>query len=185
MSVEVTYRHFGLAHAVLHRHGVDRGNTPDYDDHVSACLEGLAKAAIGFRPDGGASFETYATTRMWGAHLDYLRAQDHLKRTHRAHVNTGKLQDPGAPTEYLVEYHDEIDPIDEHDAVLLRDSLDRAMRTLRDREATTLRLVHQEDWTLDDVAWLLGVTPSGASRIAKQARDKMRAELAPILMDAA
>lgn len=58
----------------------------DADDIRSYAHHGLLKAIAGFRPDGGASFETYATRRITGAIIDGQRGQDPLTRPMRKTV---------------------------------------------------------------------------------------------------
>ena len=60
------------------------GRLPDsvqVDDLVQAGMLGLLEAARRYRPDGGARFETYATTRIRGAMVDALRPNDWTPRS--------------------------------------------------------------------------------------------------------
>lgn len=53
----------------------------DVDDLVQSGQIGLIEAARNYRPDGGASFATYASTRIRGAMLDELRRGDWVPRS--------------------------------------------------------------------------------------------------------
>lgn len=55
----------------------------DRDDLISSGFFGLLEAVDRFDPDRGVKFETYATTRIRGAILDALRAQDWVPNTLR------------------------------------------------------------------------------------------------------
>lgn len=68
----------------------------DWDDLVQAGMVGLLEAWQNFDASKGASFETFAYTRVNGAILDWLRQQDNLPKDVRAKVkeveaNTSKF----------------------------------------------------------------------------------------------
>jgi RNA polymerase sigma factor for flagellar operon FliA len=62
----------------------------DQDDLYSAGLVGLLQAVRNYDPTCGASFETYARTRIRGAMLDELRKMDWVPRT--VHEKARKIQ---------------------------------------------------------------------------------------------
>jgi len=62
----------------------------DQDDLYSAGLVGLLQALRNYDPTCGASFETYARTRVRGAMLDELRKMDWVPRT--VHEKARKIQ---------------------------------------------------------------------------------------------
>jgi RNA polymerase sigma factor FliA len=62
----------------------------DQDDLYSAGLVGLLQAVRNYDPTCGASFETYARTRVRGAMLDELRKMDWVPRT--VHEKARKIQ---------------------------------------------------------------------------------------------
>ncbi len=69
-------------------------STPDsveYDDIVSAGHIGLVQAADNFASDRGVRFGTYATTRIRGAILDYLRSADWASRSMRRGIKRGEV----------------------------------------------------------------------------------------------
>ena len=55
----------------------------DREDLVSCGIVGLISAVDRFQPHRGVKFETYATTLIWGAVMDELRAQDWAPRSVR------------------------------------------------------------------------------------------------------
>ncbi len=68
--------------------------TVQIDDLIQAGMIGLLEAARRYRSDGGARFETYATTRVRGAMVDALRPSDWTPRSvnRRAREMTGAVQ---------------------------------------------------------------------------------------------
>ena len=86
-DIRCVAEHTGLVHRIA---GAMRRRMPqsvDYDDLVQDGMIGLLHAARNFVYDGRAKFETYATTRIYGAIVDGLRATDsrtrHLGRAMR------------------------------------------------------------------------------------------------------
>lgn len=75
------YRH--LVRYVVHRLGATVVGVFDDDDAMQAGMLGLLAARDAYRPDRGASFETYAILRIRGAILDAVRALDPIGRSRR------------------------------------------------------------------------------------------------------
>src|SRR5438132_6946889 len=75
--------HIGLARSLALRMAGRVPASVDLDDLVSAGLLGLLDAADRFEEDRAIPFEAYARTRIQGAILDALRAEDHLSRRDR------------------------------------------------------------------------------------------------------
>jgi RNA polymerase sigma factor FliA len=80
---EVILRYVPLVHFVLGCLGISRSMN-EHDDLVSQGLLGLVEAADHFDPACKTQFSTYATLRIRGRILDYLRSIDWLPRTARA-----------------------------------------------------------------------------------------------------
>jgi RNA polymerase sigma factor for flagellar operon FliA len=83
---EFILRYVSLVHFVLGRLGMSQQMGPEYEDMVSQGLLGLIEAVDRYDPAYGTQFSTYATVRIRGKILDYLRSLDWLSRTarHRA-----------------------------------------------------------------------------------------------------
>ncbi len=79
--VVTRYRH--LVRYVVHRLGATVVGVFDDDDAMQAGMLGLLAARDAYRPDAGASFETYAILRIRGAILDAVRALDPIGRSSR------------------------------------------------------------------------------------------------------
>lgn len=80
---ELVLRHVSLIHYVLGRLGVSSEIGMDYEDLVHQGLLGLIDAVDRYNPGFGTQFSTYATVRIRGKVLDYLRSIDWLSRTAR------------------------------------------------------------------------------------------------------
>jgi RNA polymerase sigma factor FliA len=80
---EVILRYVPLVHFVLANLGMSRMMS-EYEDLVSQGLLGLVESADRFDPACNTQFSTYATLRIRGRVLDYLRSIDWLPRTARA-----------------------------------------------------------------------------------------------------
>ena len=75
------YRH--LVRYVVDRLGVSVTGVFDHDDAMQAGMMGMVAAAGAYRPESGASFESYAILRIRGAILDAVRALDPVGRAGR------------------------------------------------------------------------------------------------------
>jgi RNA polymerase sigma factor for flagellar operon FliA len=75
------YRH--LVRYVVRRLGARVVGVFDDEDATQAGMLGLLAARDAYRPDRGASFETYAILRIRGAILDAVRALDPIRRQGR------------------------------------------------------------------------------------------------------
>jgi len=95
----------------------------ELDDLVQAGVFGLCDALDGFDPRKGVRFRAYATTRIWGSMMDYLRDEDWAPRLARSRFKQGR----DAADRFYVEHghrpHDgelageEGDPSDGHEAM--------------------------------------------------------------------
>lgn len=80
---EIILRHLPLVHFVLGRLGLSQSLGPEYEDAKSQGLIGLIEAVDHYDPNHGTQFSTYATLRIRGRILDYLRSLDWLSRSAR------------------------------------------------------------------------------------------------------
>jgi len=72
-----------LVHYMLHRLGITREIGADYEDLVHQGLLGLIDAVDRFDPALGTRFSTYASIRIRGKIIDYLRSNDWMSRSTR------------------------------------------------------------------------------------------------------
>jgi RNA polymerase sigma factor for flagellar operon FliA len=80
---EIILSYIPLVHYNLGRLGLSQSQGADYEDAASQGLIGLIEAVDNYDPRFGTQFSTYATVRVRGRVLDYLRALDWLSRTAR------------------------------------------------------------------------------------------------------
>jgi RNA polymerase sigma factor FliA len=85
---EIILRYVPLVHYVLGRIGMSQQIGSDYEDLVSQGLLGLIESIDRYDPSFGTQFSTYATVRIRGKVLDYLRSLDWLSRTARHRART-------------------------------------------------------------------------------------------------
>jgi RNA polymerase sigma factor for flagellar operon FliA len=76
----------GLVKSIARRAAVVSGNYVDVEDLASFGMIGLIKAVEKFDMDKGVTFETYATYRIRGEILDYMRRNDWVPRGVRKRV---------------------------------------------------------------------------------------------------
>jgi RNA polymerase sigma factor for flagellar operon FliA len=77
---EIILRFIPLVHFVLGRLGINQSLGQDYEDAVSQGILGLIESLERFDPAHGTQFSTYATLRIRGKVIDYLRSHDWLSR---------------------------------------------------------------------------------------------------------
>lgn len=79
----IIMRYVNLIHFVLGRLGISQTTSVDYEDFVNEGVLGLIEAVDRYDPVHGTQFSTYATLRVRGRVLDYLRSSDWMPRAAR------------------------------------------------------------------------------------------------------
>ena len=137
-----------------------------FDDFLSAALLGLAQARKSYRPGRGASFLTFASHRMRGEILDWLRSEYILcdRRVGEAPVffEIGKLRDAAAP---------QAPPPEPWIWKHIRDA------GLSERDFTILRLHYHDGVPNQELMTRFGVNESRVSQIRNRALRKIRERL--------
>ncbi len=77
---ELVLRYLPLIHFVLGRLGIVQSMEQDYEDAVGQGILGLIEAVDKYDMSHGTQFSTYATLRIRGKIIDYLRSHDWLSR---------------------------------------------------------------------------------------------------------
>lgn len=77
-----------LVHYLLGRMGISQDLGMEYEDLAHQGLIGLIEAVDRFDPDYGTKFSTYASVRIRGKILDYMRSSDWMSRGARQRVRT-------------------------------------------------------------------------------------------------
>ncbi|MDR2606114.1 MAG: FliA/WhiG family RNA polymerase sigma factor [Oscillospiraceae bacterium] len=82
----VNYSH--IVQAIVRRMMPKYNSFNEFEDLINTGLIGLIKAVERFEPERGFVFETYATTRIRGEILDYMREQDWASISLRKRINS-------------------------------------------------------------------------------------------------
>lgn len=127
---------------------------------------GLLRAQRSYAPRPGCSFETYASHRVRGAMLDYLRAIDPLKRVQRKHATGGAALCWELPAQIV---EPELPELPGTRARLLR-----AIEALPERERRLVERLFWDGAQGREVARELGVTPSRVIQLREQALARLR-----------
>ena len=85
---ELVLRSVALVHFLLGRLGISQSMGMEYEDLAHQGLLGLIEAVDRYDPGFGTKFSTYASVRIRGKVLDYLRSSDWMSRGARARVRT-------------------------------------------------------------------------------------------------
>jgi len=83
---QVVLQSVPLVHYLLGRLGISKEIGSDYEDLVNQGLLGLIDAVDRYDPKHGTKFSTYASLRIRGKILDYLRSSDWMSRSARQRV---------------------------------------------------------------------------------------------------
>lgn len=123
-----------LVHFILARLGLSIDMGPDHEDLVNQGLLALVEAIDRFDPSYGTQFSTYATLRIRGKIIDYLRSLDWLSRTARHRARSVQTA-----IEKLYEKNQET-PTDEEVATFLGIGQDQVEQALVDANRVILSL---------------------------------------------
>jgi RNA polymerase sigma factor for flagellar operon FliA len=85
---ELVLRSVALVHYLLGRLGISQDMGMEYEDLAHQGLLGLIEAVDRYNPSYGTKFSTYASVRIRGKVLDYLRSSDWMSRGARQRVRT-------------------------------------------------------------------------------------------------
>lgn len=163
-----------------------------HDDLVAAGVVGLLDSLRRNGGDHGAAFEWYAKTRIRGAVVDELRAQDWLSRRTRIALTKAEQEQhtpPRVPTlvslheldaneeshHLASQDHDPEDLLSEHDEHRkLRDAIEE----LPDRERLIIGMHYFDGTKFKDIGIALGVSEPRVSQLLTRALGLLRAILA-------
>jgi RNA polymerase sigma factor for flagellar operon FliA len=156
----------------------------DLDDMVSAGYCGLCQAALRWDTSKGERFRAYASYRVRGEMIDYLRSTDWVPKKKRTEANKKgtelavmlSIDETVHVGEEKVPYSDLIsdgrDPIEL--GVADRDHVDRVMCALNIREQFVIMMMYRYHQTLDTIGKMLGVSQSRACQMHTASLEKMR-----------
>ena len=183
-SPEIVTQHLHLVHGVVHRLARRLPPNVERDDLVAAGTFGLVEALQRNQGDEGGTFAWYARTRIRGAVVDELRAQDWLSRRARDRATSDKaagglgaafvsLEDAGLASE-SGELASSVDPAAEAEAKSDRRALTRALERLPDRERQVITMHYFEGAKLKTIGASLGVSEPRVSQLHARAIAQLR-----------
>ena len=123
-----------LVHFLLSRLGIHRDIGPDYEDLVHQGLLGLIDAVDRFDPQLGTRFSTFASIRVRGKIIDYLRSGDWMSRSCRRRVRNVQK----GMSNFWLEHHRA--PSDEELAAFIGMELTETQQGLADSAVTFVSL---------------------------------------------
>ena len=143
-----------LVHFILRRLGITPEIGSEYEDLVHQGLLGLIEATDRYNPSFGTQFSSFASTRIRGRVLDFLRRADWMSRTARKRVRRiqtsvddlwSKLQREPTDDEIAANLDLDITQVQRglYDAHLMFVSLDAPTRTDEDQDDLHERIVDE------------------------------------------
>lgn len=161
------------------------------DDLLAAGVSGLVDSLRKNGGDGGNTFEWYARTRIRGAVLDELRAQDWLTRRARDAVDAAFLRDEADADGVVFVGLDELSAAEEQDflvnaapdpeslcaAMETRRSVARALDKLSERERKVIDMYYYDDKKFREISAELDVCEPRVSQLHARALDKLKCSL--------
>lgn len=148
----------------------------EYEDLIQIGFEGLCQAAIGYNPETGNNFSTYASAsirkQIWRHHQIwvYRKKRDLTKEAFSLdeQLRRGTDQYDATHADMLVSQADVED-------AAMADSLMDIVRTIPNERRRTALLAHIAGMTLTEIGESMGVTRSRAGQLVDEARRNVRA----------
>jgi RNA polymerase sigma factor for flagellar operon FliA len=166
--------HKGLARQMALRMAGRLPSCVDLDDLIGAATLGLLDAVDRFDDTRAIPFEAYARTRIQGAILDALRAEDHLSRRDRRKSREADL------AEDKLRNRINRSPSDAFAVLAMSQShaqLRAAVAALPERNRLILSLYYEQELTYREIGGILGVTESRICQLLRAAHTRLKAEL--------
>lgn len=139
------------------------------DDLIQAGMVGLLEASRNYRPDLGASFETYSGIRIRGSMLDELRRNDWApKSVHRKNRELSKVVRD-------IETRTGRDARDDEVADEMGITLDEYYKILQD--SSNARIYGFEELGVDEDAIELGLTATKRGPLEEMSKDRFKSNL--------
>lgn len=162
---------------ISHRVQNLRSNSPvlDSEDIRQAAFEGLCRAAVRFRPEPGASLETYAYLPVRGAAVDEIRRINGTRRTVRVSVQSLDRERPDQPIDEPADVSD--DPLDLAVAADLLRAIREELRVMPEPHRGLVVLLVEKNLTVKGAADVLEISPSRAADLRHEALEWLRFRL--------
>jgi RNA polymerase sigma factor FliA len=180
---EVARQHSQLVHVIASNIISTCPASVRREDLISAGYLGLLKAIRAYNPSFGTPFNKYASTRIRGEILDYLREIDPLTRHERRALKQGKITIAWCSTsEHFVDsgklmengLMDLKTPFANHSRREVLWHIYRAMMVLTPREKKIVKLRYWGGYKTREIADVIGVNEARISQILKKSRAKIK-----------
>ena len=162
-----------------------------HDDLLVAGISGLADSLRKNGGDSGTKFKSYARTRIRGAILDELRAQDSLSRRARDAVNAAQVGEVDKRDnvtfvgldELLLDEEEEFcrsrarNPEELYAYNEVLEVLRNDVELLSQREQFVIKMHYRDERTFRDIGIMLGISETRAFQIHARALDRLRCQL--------
>ena len=162
-----------------------------HDDLLVAGISGLADSLRKNGGDSGTKFKSYARTRIRGAILDELRAQDSLSRRARDAVNAAQVSEIDKSDNVTFVGLDELLRDEEEEFCQSRsrnpeelyaykevlELLRNDVELLSQREQFVIKMYYGDERTFRDIGIMLGISETRAFQIHARALDQLRCQL--------
>lgn len=185
---ELVREHLPLVRKIAGRAAARAPSSVTREELFCAGALGLVDSVTRDQETAGPAFTSYLRTRIRGAIVDELRAQDWLPRRARARNERGEVRD-GAPNPVAVLRFDDLppgparepastdeprDPLCEVERRRERACLLSALEQLDPRDRMVLRLHYFRGMRLKEIGRLLGVSEARVSQIHHRALGRLR-----------
>jgi RNA polymerase sigma factor FliA len=175
MKEEIISEHTPLIRYIVSRIAVRLPSHIDLEKIFETGVEGLLYAIENFSPERNCRFKTYAEFRIKGAILDHLRSQDWVPRSVRKKGR--KLGRSYEEIERKLNYVDDGGRDDDTESVEARCVIADVVASLPQKERLVLSLHYYEDFSMKEIAEILGVVGSRAREIHTKAVLRLRSRL--------
>lgn len=150
----------------------------ELEDMESGAALGLLHSIRRYEPSRGIKFETFASTRMFGAMKDELRGMDWVPRLVRSRKEQAvemRSMDTFVPDlRYPREMAEAVDHRSPFMAAAARDLWARLRKILRPSESAVLERYYREDLTLKEIGREIGLSESRCCQLLSNAQRRVR-----------
>jgi len=144
----------------------------DPEDLTSVGVIGLLRAMGGYCPETGVSFWTYASKRVYGIQVDWLRHCSPIPRTQKGRLEVGQFDQHHLYDIVMGSYWDSgYARMDDRDEVAC------LLRGLSPIEQSILGLSYGWGCAMRKIGWYLGISESRVCQLRSRAVKKIRAKI--------
>ena len=181
-GTELIAQHEKMVHGLASRLRRELSLRGDLEDLIAFGFGGLLEAHHRFDPGRGVRFQTFAYYRIRGAMLDGVRKMADLPRRAHERLQAAAEVTPTAAPTALDKAFTRMSASLSTATVLQNESITRllqALPRLSPRQRVLIRGFYFDGRSIDGMAQELGISKSWASRLHRNALDKLREALEP------